>query len=100
MNPKTLTDPLQAPRILGEVFERIHRLGPVNPSDLEALSYLKHFQPDTFEAKEATLLYLLGLFYKVEYPSNLISLAYNAFRDSIHDDVDESAATFGWWHCS
>ncbi|MGJ8640734.1 MAG: DEAD/DEAH box helicase [Opitutaceae bacterium] len=89
MNPRTLIDPLQAPRLLCELLDRIHKNGPVDPSDLEALTYLKHFHPEAFRIKEATLLYILGLFYKVDQPNDLVSLAYNGFRHSIHDDVDD-----------
>lgn len=89
MNPRILIDSTQAPRILREVLSRIHTEGPIHPSDLEALAYIKHFHPDQLREKEDTLLYLLGLFYKVEEPTDVVSLAYNTFRESIHDDAKE-----------
>lgn len=89
MNPRTLIEPNQAPRILREVLSRIHTDGPIEQSDLEALAYLKHFHPGCLKTKEDTLLYLLGLFYKVEEPADVVSLAYSTFREAIKDDANE-----------
>jgi hypothetical protein len=89
MNPRILIQSAHVQRILREVLSRIHTEGPIHPSDLEALAYIKHFHPDQLKGNEDTLLYLLGLFYKVEQPTDVVSLAYNTFRDSIHDDANE-----------
>lgn len=89
MNPKILTDPQKASGILDEIIVRIHKQGPIEPEDLEALAYIKDIHLDIFLPREITLLYLLGLFYKVSHPNDLISFTYEIFKEAIHSDANE-----------
>lgn len=70
-----------------ETIESIHRTGPVNMSDLEVLSYIKHFHPKMFQEYEQQLLYVLGLFYKTSPPKTFIERVYAIYAESIEDNT-------------
>jgi hypothetical protein len=71
--------------ILLNILSKIHKYGPICPKDLETLSYVKLFHADLFAKYEKKLLFLMGLFYKVETPSNFLETVYSIFADSIKD---------------
>lgn len=65
------------------IIDDFHINGPINPSHLEKLSYIKIFQNDLLSKYESKILYLLGLFYKVKEPSSFLEEIYSIYRDSI-----------------
>ncbi|MCM8529117.1 MAG: DEAD/DEAH box helicase [Lentisphaeraceae bacterium] len=84
----TLIDEINSDKVsetLNKVLKTIHSKGPVSLEDLETLSLIKYFQPEFFKQEEKKLLYLLGLFYKVEAPDDLFSYSYNIFSDIIQN---------------
>lgn len=86
MKPSDLVNHKAPKELLSSILLDLHRDGPVNQEKLEALSYLKHFHPEVIKENEPRLMYLLGLFYKASEPSDLISIAYSIFQDSIKTD--------------
>jgi superfamily II DNA/RNA helicase len=46
------------------VINNLHSYGPINHGDLEMLSYMKLYQPETFARYENTILRLMGLYFK------------------------------------
>lgn len=77
----------EAQKILREILHKIHTQGPCNAEDLETLAYIKKYNLSVFKKYEQTLLYLLGLFYKVENPKNLFEMAYKMYADEIVEDT-------------
>lgn len=76
--------------ILSELMDRLHFEGPIKQEDLETISYLKYFHADVLSLKEQKLMYLLGLFYKIETPMDLVSFSYSAFSQSIFEDTGQN----------
>jgi len=64
---------------LCDLLDTLHREGPKDQISLENLSYFKQFHPDVFEKFEEKIISALGLFYKVETPSNLYSFLMQGF---------------------
>lgn len=87
MIPRVLVSTEEPKDILQNILLKIHTEGPVKPEDLEALSYIKHFHPRIFSEEEPKLMYLLGLFYKIADPEDLLSLAYSIFSNSIEKET-------------
>jgi hypothetical protein len=69
--------------LLNEIINRVHIDGPVRASDFEKLALIKMFHPNIFQNRESELLYLSGLFYKVNQPHNIIEEVYSIFADAI-----------------
>ncbi len=88
MKPSDLVNHKAPKELLSSILLDLHKDGPVNQEKLEALAYLKHFHPEVIKENEPRLMYLLGLFYKASEPSDLISIAYRIFQDSIKTDYD------------
>ncbi len=68
---------------VNHILEFIHKEGPVRPEDFEFLSYIKKFYPSEFGKYEGRLIYLMGLFFKVEEPESLLELVYSTFAKDI-----------------
>jgi len=69
--------------LLDEIIRRMHIEGPVNAEDFEKLAYIKSFHPEIFRERESELLYIMGLFYKVDAPRNIFEEVYSIFADAI-----------------
>lgn len=76
--------------LLNNILSTISKDGPINQELLETLSYLKEYFPDLFSSKEPDLMYVLGLFYKVKEPENLISLIYSIYKESIEYEYGQT----------
>jgi hypothetical protein len=64
---------------LCDLLDTLHRKGPKDQILLENLSYFKQFHPDAFDKFEEKIISALGLFYKVDNPSNLYSFLMQGF---------------------
>jgi len=87
MIPRDLISTEEPNKILQDVLLKIHNEGPIQSGDLEILSYIKYFHPNVFEVEEPRIMYLLGLFYKVSEPEDLLSLSYSIFSNSINKET-------------
>ncbi len=76
---------------LKNILFEIHREGGIDLKILEDLAYIKLLHGDIFKKYENTIIYLLGLFYKVDEPSDVVSHIYSQFKDSI---VEEHGGTY------
>ena len=90
MKPELLIESLAPKLILSNVLNRLHDKGPIDQQDLEILSYLKHFHPEVLFEEESKLMYLLGLFYKVDEPRDLLSFSYSLYSEAIKEDTGQS----------
>lgn len=72
-------------KLYSDVLYKIHSQGPVDAADFEKLAYIKKFHPDVFNIRESELMYLMGLFYKIDAPKDLIEKAYSLFADEIFE---------------
>ena len=90
MKPKELINIKDFDGLLRLIMSEIHSKGPINQELLEALAYLKKYHPEALAKYEGKLMYLLGLFYKVTKPSDLLSLSYCIYKESIIDDYGAS----------
>lgn len=82
-----LLQDLHAEEALQSIINDIHKKGPIDASSLETLAYIKKFNPETFAKHEQTLLYLLGLFYKVQDPNTLLEYVYSLYAGAIEDET-------------
>ncbi|WP_343606220.1 DEAD/DEAH box helicase [Fluviicola sp.] len=64
---------------LTKLLDKLHRVGPNNPSLLEDLSYFKEFHQQIFQEFEERIISALGLFYKIKTPNNLYSFLMQGF---------------------
>ncbi len=64
-----------------------HIKGPIDNRNIEVLTYIKEYHHETFRTYEKKLLYLMGLFYKVDEPSDFIEEVYNIFSQSIFHET-------------
>lgn len=64
-----------------------HINGPINQNHLETLAYLKQNSPIFFREYEAKLMYLMGLFYKIEEPSSFLETIYKSYADTIKEET-------------
>lgn len=76
--------------ILSGLFNTLHSNWPVKQEDLETLSYIKQFYPTIFSQNEKRLMYLLGLFYKIDEPEDILSFSYSIFSKSILEETGQS----------
>lgn len=74
---------------LQEILSSIHTQGPIDPSQLEKLSYIKKYYPENFKNIENKLMYLLGLFYKTNDPQSVIEVFYKIYQDEIQSKIGE-----------
>jgi hypothetical protein len=70
---------------LVEILNRMHTEGPIHAEDFEKLSYIKLFHSDIFSVYETKLLFLMGLFYKVDKPNDFFETVYSIFADTIEE---------------
>lgn len=68
-------------RLLNDIIIQLHEDGPSNAVLLENLAHLKHYHPSIFLQYEQKILYILGIFYKVKKPHDVISLVYSSFKE-------------------
>lgn len=87
MIPVDLINTKEPGKLLKNVLLKIHDNGPIQPRDLEILSYLKYFHFNVFSVEEPRIMYLLGLFYKVSAPQDLLSFSYSIFSNSIKNET-------------
>ncbi|MCF0052091.1 DEAD/DEAH box helicase [Dyadobacter sp. LJ53] len=66
-------------RDLSDLLDTLHREGPKDQILLENLSYFKQLHRFVFDEFEEKIISALGLFYKVEEPSNLYSFLMQGF---------------------
>lgn len=69
--------------------ERLFKMGPVDISVLEILSYLKLFQPLFFAQYENEVLEMMGLYFKQPNPNSMISLIFSDYGKSINEEFGE-----------
>lgn len=74
--------------IMTDILSELHKSGPVNQELLEKCALIKHFKKDLFSKYESKLMYLLGLFYKVSEPKDLMSFVYNMFNEAIYEQTN------------
>lgn len=74
--------------IMIDILSELHKSGPINQELLEKCALIKYFKKDLFSKYESKLMYLLGLFYKVSEPKDLISFVYNMFNESIFEQTN------------
>ncbi len=75
--------------IISDIINKIHTEGPVDGSSLETLAFIKDQHPEMLNGVEATLLNIMGLFYKTDGPKNLIEMVYSLFSASIEEMLGE-----------
>lgn len=63
--------------LLSETLDHIFTYGPIDPSDLELLTYVKIYQPALFTEYEKSVLMTMGLFFK--------NITVQSFRDIVFD---------------
>ncbi|MCK9240815.1 DEAD/DEAH box helicase [Desulfocurvus sp.] len=72
------------------ILMELHSEGPVNPKTLEQLAYYKKFHSDVFQRFEKRIVTSMGLFYKIDRPSDIIEAVYSIFSDSIKLETGKS----------
>jgi len=77
-------------KILHEIINRLHFDGPISQEDLEALAYLKYFHAEVFNKEEEILMYLLGLFYKIKEPEDIVTFSYSIFSQAIFEETGKN----------
>lgn len=77
--------PLFAEKVMCSILDRIHKDGPTNLEDFETLAHMRLAHPRIFIKYEQRLLFLLGLFYKVGSPKDLLETAYHIFSNAIEE---------------
>lgn len=69
------------------VRKQLFQFGPKSVSVLEAICYLKVFQPTFFETIENEIIQLMGVFFKPSAPSSFPSLIFSIFQSAIKNDL-------------
>lgn len=75
--------------VLQKILGNIHLNGPIDPYQLEKLSYIKKYYPENFKNIENKLMYLLGLFYKTEEPQSVLETFYKIYQEEIQKEIGE-----------
>lgn len=73
--------------IMKEMLLDIHLNGPIKPEYFERLAYVKKYHPVAFRQYESRLIHLLGLFFKVGEPQNILEAVYNSYTKIIHKET-------------
>lgn len=81
MNLKQIRTTQTPAEDISALLDVLHREGPKDPISLENLSYYKIFHPTVFQAFEEKIISALGLFYKINEPSNLYSFLMQGFGE-------------------
>lgn len=90
MKPTDIINTKNPEAILSKLVDSIHFNGPIKQEDLETLSYLKYFHSSIFSKEEKKLMYLLGLFYKIDEPEDLLSFSYSIFSQTIFKETGKN----------
>lgn len=69
--------------ILNETLDRMFTYGPIDPSDLEVLTYVKIYQPELFAKHEKSILMTMGLFFKKIEVQSFRDLVFDIYRQNI-----------------
>lgn len=77
-------------KIINETMDRIFSHGPVDPSDLEALTYIKIYQPKLFEKYEKSILMTMGLFFKKIGAQSFRDIVFDIYRQNIEAEYSGS----------
>lgn len=72
--------------VMKQILWDIHKNWPVKPELLEMLAYLKRFHPEKFSEYEASIAYVMGLFYKTKSPKNVMETAYSILSETIQKE--------------
>lgn len=80
----------EALKAIHDALREIHAEGPVHPETFERLAYVKRFHGEQLKRYEATLVSLMGLFFKSNRPSSLVEEVYSIYSDSIKDETGHS----------
>jgi DEAD/DEAH box helicase len=86
MRPLDIKNSMMPASLLSKTLTRMHSEGPCNVEDLETLALIKLFHPDIFALQEKKVVYLLGLFYKINKPDDILSMAYSVWAESIREE--------------
>lgn len=81
-------DEREVHRLLNDIIIQLHEDGPSNAVLLENLAHLKYYHPSIFLQYEQKILYILGIFYKVKKPHDVISLVYSSFKEAIKKETN------------
>ena len=85
LNEKLIVDEEYCESEMSRILIEIHENGPVEENVMETLAVIKHYHPNIFSKYEHTLTYLMGLFYKVKAPANLLEFVYDNYAKSIRE---------------
>ncbi len=89
MKPIDLINVSDTHNLIAKIFEKIHDVGPIDQEDLESLAYLKYFHESDFKVSEPQLMFILGLFYKLHPPEDLIGYSYSIFSNAIFEETGQ-----------
>jgi len=90
MKPADIIHSTDPEVILTNLMKRLHSDGPVEQEDMETLTYFKCYHKTLFTRIEKKLMYLLGVFYKIEEPEDLLSFSYSIFSQAIYEETGQS----------
>lgn len=71
------------------LLKKIHKEGPINMDDMEQLAYVKRFHSEVFSHYEKELIFLLGLFYKIEKAESVLQVVYELFAKEIKENTGQ-----------
>lgn len=76
--------------VLNETLDRVFTYGPVDPSDLELLTYVKIYQPDLFSRYEKSILMTMGLFFKSVSAQSFRDIVFDIYKQNIESEYEGS----------
>ena len=72
--------------ILKETLDHVFTYGPVDPSDLEILTYTKIYQPALFAKHEKSILITMGLFFKNVSAQSFRDIVFDIYKQNIESE--------------
>lgn len=75
-------------KIISYVLDRLFRIGPIDISDMEILTYLFIYQPAKFELYKNSVLNYMGIFYKDSSRETLKEVVFGQYKKYLHDKYD------------
>lgn len=75
-------------KIISYVLERLFRIGPINISDMEILTYLFIYQAEKIELHKNSVLNYMGIFYKDSPRDTLKEVVFGQYKKYLHDKYD------------
>lgn len=76
--------------MLNETLDRVFTYGPVDPSDLEMLTYAKIYQPTLFAKYEKSILITMGLFFKNVSAQSFRDIVFDIYKQNIESEYSGS----------